>query len=113
MPTENMLAVIPIDTLMRDTPELASVLRGISENIPLKIPSSVFLTIAGIGGFDFFEGITTYRDLRDKIDELKFRVARATSLSNYANTGINLVDAEIDKLAKYILIIDTLDVNSV
>ena len=108
-PIDIMLAAMPLDSVVKESPELASFLQEIATSIPIKIPATQATVIAGIGGFDFFDGITNYRDLRDKLDEIRFRAVRATALSTYAETGVFLTDNQLTKIDKYIQIIELLN----
>ncbi len=107
LPVNSALQIVPLDTLVNDFPALESTAKAISEflsNIvqatPLKIPSSVAQTM-GFGGFDFFEGIRDFKDLRNKLDDLEFRASRAAALSNYTSTGLAYIDSLLSKITLY------------
>jgi hypothetical protein len=105
-PVENILNVIPLEAVgLQEIPEVADLLKNITESVPLQIPQSVATSISGLAGFDLLEGVNTFGDLKDKIEELGFRAARATSLSNYAGKGSSVVDGQIDKLRNILSII--------
>jgi len=112
MPIENTLSSIPLDIDIEEYPELSNFLKELTELVPIKIPATTATTIMGIGGFDFFDGVTNFRDLRDKVIELKFRLSRATSLANYAEAGNFLLDSQINKIDKYLNLIETLNLES-
>ena len=107
-PADRLMAALPLDTIVKSSPELVAILKNIVDSVPVKIPEVTATAIAGIGGFDFFEGITSYKDLRRKIQELEFRAARATALTNYASAGMFYLDAQIDKVKAYIYTIELL-----
>ena len=110
-PINNILKVIPLDVAIAGLPvvqEFSSILKTAADSVPLKIPATQATIISGLGGFDFLDGISSFKDLQNKLDELNFRLARATALSNYANTASFLIDQQIDKLRAYISIIVTL-----
>lgn len=105
-PVENILNVIPLEAIgLQEIPEVADLLKDITETVPLQIPQSVATSISGLAGFELMEGVNTFGDLKDKIEELGFRAARATSLSNYAEKGSAVVDGQIDKLRNILSII--------
>lgn len=108
-PVDRALSIIPLDSAVKESKTLSDFLKSIADSVPIRIPATQATVIAGIGGFDFFEGVTSYRDLRDKVDELFFRAARATAVSTYAQTASFLVDEQLDKIRAYIEVIDTLD----
>ena len=61
--------------------------------------------LPGTLGTDILEGVSSYGDLRYKLDELLFRAARVTSLKSAANKGIYMLNNQIDKFNKFIDII--------
>jgi hypothetical protein len=105
-PVENILNVIPLEAIgLQEIPEVADLLKNITESVPLQIPQTVATSISGIAGFDLLEGVNTFGDLKDKIEELGFRSSRALSLSNYTSKGSSVVDGQIDKLRNILSII--------
>ena len=108
---QRVLNIVPLDSVIKESPELSSLLQEITGAVPLSIPVTWATAIIGIGGFDFFDGITSFRDLTDKVDELRFRAARAIALSAYAQTGNSYIDNQMNKIDKYIDIIDLIEGN--
>lgn len=114
-PLDKFFATFPLDTVALEVyDELAignakdEVIGDIAGDVPLKIPASVWTalkTASGVENLEFFNGINSYSDLRDKIDELEFRAARATALSNYAANGVAYYQNKIEKLEVYKLIL--------
>lgn len=105
-PIENILNSIPIQASgLQEIPEISDLLNTITETVPLKIPETTATSISGLAGFDFLEGVNTFRDLKDKIEELGFRASRAASLSNYVEKGSFISDEQIQKLKNILSII--------
>lgn len=105
-PIENTLNVIPLEALgLQEIPEVADLLNELTTNVPLSIPTTSASAISGLAGFDLLEGVNTFGDLKDKIEELGFRSARALSLSNYADKGSFLADEQMKKLRDILSII--------
>jgi len=108
-PADRLLAAVPLDSIAKESPAIAEVLKNIADSVPIAIPVSLASTLSGLGGFDLFDGVTSYKDLRNRIDDLEFRLTRATALSNYASTGLEYVDNQLDKVRAYIQVIDLLN----
>lgn len=105
-PIESILNVIPLEALgLQEIPEVADLLNELTTNVPLSIPSTSATAISGLAGFDLLEGVNTFGDLKDKIEELGFRSARALSLSNYTEKGTFLADEQMKKLRDILSII--------
>ena len=105
-PVENILNVIPLEAIgLQEIPEVADLLKDITETVPLQIPQSIATSISGLAGFDLMEGVNTFGDLKDKIEELGFRAARATSLSNYVEKGSFVAEEQIQKIRNILSII--------
>lgn len=108
-PLNNIFKVVPVDKALNDIPEVAEFLSNLSKSVPLAIPDSVATTITGVAGFDFLDGITSFQDLQDRLDDLLFRASRATSLSTYGNKAIYVVEGQLEMINNYINVLDTLD----
>jgi len=105
-PIENTLNAIPLEALgLQEIPEVADLLGEITKSVPLQIPTTVATSISGVAGFDALEGVNTFGDLKDKIEELGFRAARATSLSNYVEKGSFVAEEQIQKIRNILSII--------
>lgn len=105
-PIENALNVIPLEALgLQEIPEVADLLSEITKSVPLQIPTTVATSVSGLAGFDALEGVNTFGDLKDKIEELGFRAARATSLSNYVEKGSFVAEEQIQKIRNILSII--------
>jgi hypothetical protein len=109
-PLDSFMQAFPLDTIAKEVPEITDLLDTIKKNVPIKIPATVAVTISGLGGLDFFDGIESYSDLRDKIDDLEFRLIRATAFSTYMSGTLASVDAEIEKVTIYKTILNYLDI---
>jgi hypothetical protein len=102
-----------LNSLSKISPELSSIISDILNFIPVKIPLQALSSTLGLNAFDFFDGINSFADLQEKVEDLEFRLARATALSTYANAGSSFIDNLLKKANIYIDIIETLDTNGV
>ena len=107
-PLLSFLRTYPIDSALKAIPEFSEMLGGLSNNVPLKIPYNISTQITGLAGFDLLDGVSSFQDLNDKLDEMIFRAARATALSNYAVQSTFIIDSEVDKINSLINILETL-----
>jgi hypothetical protein len=108
-PLDNFFKTFPIDSALKQIPEFSELMKSLSQSVPFNVPASISSQISEFAGFDFFDGVSSYQDLRDKIDELIFRSARASALSTYSSKATYYVDNQIDKINKYLDIIITLN----
>jgi hypothetical protein len=108
-PLKNFFTTFPIDSALKEIPEFSEMLGDLSANVPLQIPATTASLITGLAGFDLLEGVSSFRDLNDKLEELIFRAARATSLSNYSSKATYIVDNQVDKIDNLINILETLN----
>lgn len=108
-----ILAIVPIDSTLKVIPEVEDFLNLLTAAVPIKIPETALYGIAGVNGFELFEGVTDYRSLKAKIEEIEYRLSRAAALSNYAQAGSAYLDAQINKIDVYLEIIVTLNTDSI
>jgi len=108
-PLDSFFKSFPIDSSLKQIPEFAELMSSLSQTVPFNVPASVSSTITEFAGFDFFEGVTSYQDLRDKLDELLFRASRASALSTYSSKATYYINNQIDKIDKYLDILITLN----
>lgn len=108
-----ILKMVPLDSTLKVIPEVEEFLSTLAADVPIKIPESAIFNTIGIGGFELLEGVTDYRSLRDKIDEIEYRLTRATALSHYAQSGSSYVDGLLKKVDVYLEIIVTLNTQNI
>ena len=131
-PVNQFLQMLPLDTILKEIPSAPDFTQGSApstkgQTTTLQSLSKLSTDLAGIIGDiitfipmhlppmvvsmdpDFFQGINSFSDLEKKIDELEFKLARATALSTYADAGSAYIDNLIQKAQVYIDIIITLD----
>ncbi len=113
-PIDRLMQQIPIDSAINESPllqdelvEQAQTLKDLIGSIPLTISPEVLSQI-GFDDFSMFEGVNSYKDLRDKVDELEFRSARVVALSEYAVKGITYIENQLQKINIYKKIIEVL-----
>lgn len=87
-----------ITPFLRSTECAGPFMIGITKTLPVKIPSNAVTNFIGVGGFDLFEGVQTYGDLKVKLEDLTWRLGRTVSASYYAQK----VSSEIDNQTKFI-----------
>lgn len=122
LPVENFLKLFPVDSIMDTAVEegtlteppgetrqaLSSFLGNIAGINPIKIPYSVVSYINGLGfdSVDFFSNVHTFKDLKDKIKILGFKLARASSISNTAATGVDYCEKKLQENKIYLDILN-------
>jgi hypothetical protein len=107
---DQVMTTLGLDSVVKQSPDLSNLLKSITEALPIKIPTTVATSLAGVGGFNFFEGVTDYKSLRNKLDDLVFDAARAVAFSNYANQANDYAKDILNRIEVYITIIDSLDI---
>ncbi|MCK9541081.1 MAG: hypothetical protein M0R03_03525 [Novosphingobium sp.] len=110
---DSILRIVPIDSTLKFIPEVDEFLQSLTSNVAVKIPESAIYNTIGIGGFELLEGVTDWTSLKEKIDEIEFRLTRATALSNYAQAGSAYIDNYLEKIDVYLEIIVTLNTESI
>ena len=105
-PVDKLLSSMPVDSALGMSPDLAAMLKKIADLAPIKIPPTFFL---GGSGFDMFEGINSYADLRKKANDLAYQTVQAASASYYAQTADKIIDDKLTEVEEYLYILDTLD----
>lgn len=101
-PFDTILGAIPFEQLGANCPLLLTELQQVVDNTPTEIPAS-FATIAlGIDGFDIFAGVKDYKTLKSKMNELAFRLQRATSASAKAQDESAKIDRSLADINKYL-----------
>lgn len=106
-PVDRLYKSFPLDTILLENPDIAKVFNDILNFITIEIPET--LSIEGVEAVEILDGINSYGDLRDKIDELIFRSARSLSIREIVSNETKLIDNTIDKLQGYIDLIELLD----
>jgi len=108
-----ILTIVPIDSVLKVIPEVEDFLNLLAADVPIKIPEEALYGIAGVSGFELLEGVTDYRSLKNKIEEIEYRLSRATALSTYAQAGSAYLDSQINKIDVYLEIIVTLNTDNI
>lgn len=124
-PLQGFIDSYPIDELIRvavengemtepegETREAANtLLEGVAGSNPIEIPSSITSVITGLGydSVDFFSGINSFRDLREKVKFLGFKAARTLSIANAASSGVAYLEVKIKEYQIYKDIIDMIE----
>lgn len=122
LPVENFLKLFPVDSIMATAVEegllteppgetkqaFSSFLNNIAGINPIKIPYSVVSYINGLGfdSVDFFSDVFTFKDLKNKIKILGFKLARASSISNTAATGVDYCESKLQENKIYLDILN-------
>ncbi|MCK9471487.1 MAG: hypothetical protein M0Q88_07030 [Bacilli bacterium] len=106
-PVDRLYRSFPLDEILLENPDIARVFDDILKFIPINIPET--LQINDVDAIEILDGINSYGDLRDKIDELNFRVARSLSIRENLTNQTSQIDTTINKLQSYIDLIELLD----
>ena len=99
-PVEQFLYARPVDAVLLKSPLLVDLYQEVMSYIPIKIPAAVSDALDTIVGADFLDGIYSFHDLKDKIDELAFKAARVTSLRTYSEGVVFILNNYIEKIKK-------------
>jgi len=97
------------DTIARISPDFAEFFDSLTKFIPIKIALGAISNTFG-ANYEFFDGINNFQDLRERIEDLEFRLARTAALSSYAQAGSSYIDVQARKIDVYLDIISTLNV---
>jgi len=103
-PFNTILGAIPFEQLSKNCPAVVGELQGIVGNIPTTIPSDFVTQALNIDGFDVFAGVTDYKSMRNKLDELAFRLQRAVTISDKASKLSTDIDQSLSIIDKYLAI---------
>jgi hypothetical protein len=104
-PVDSIINTIPIEQIVKSCPTVLEELKTIFDNSPAAIPSNTVTQALNIDEFDIFSGVTNYKSLRNKIDELSFRLQRSLSISDKANKLSSDIDRSISIIDKYLTIL--------
>jgi hypothetical protein len=96
------------NTLADISPDFAEFLKSLADALPVKIPLSAISSMFG-ENFEFFEGIENFQDLREKVEELEFRLARTVAVSSYAQAGSSYIDIQLRNIDVYMDVLVTLN----
>jgi len=100
------------DTLARIFPDFAAFIESLTKFIPVKIALGAISNTFG-SNYEFFDGVSNFQDLRERTEDLEFRLARVTALSSYAQAGSSYIDIQIRKVDVYLDIIATLNTSNI
>jgi len=97
-----------MDGVSKISPDFADFINSLISFVPVKIALGAISNTFG-SNYEFFDGVQNFEDLRQRTEELEFRLARATALSSYAQAGSAYIDFQIKKINVYLDIIVTLN----
>jgi len=102
-PFNTILGAIPFAQLSKCAGATED-LQHVVDNTPTAIPSSFITQAANIDGFDIFTGVTDYKSMRNKLDELAFRLQRALTVSDKASKLSTSIDRSLSVIDTYLAI---------
>ena len=97
-PVEALMQRIPWEKIAGDSQGFADLLNQMVDAIPAAIPETGLTEDLK----EFFEGIQSYGDLKNKIRELSYESQRALALSTYVNRLDKKVDNNLDRIEAYL-----------
>jgi len=100
------------DTIARISPDFAEFFESLTKFVPVKIALGAISNTFG-SNYEFFDGVENFQDLRERIEDLEYRLARTTALSSYAQAGSSYLDFQARKIDVYLDIILTLNTTNI
>jgi len=97
-----------MDSVAKISPDFSGFINDLISFVPVKISLEAISNTFG-SNYEFFDGVTNFQDLRERIEELEFRSARAAALSSYARAGSTYIDIQIQKIEVYLDVIVTIN----
>jgi hypothetical protein len=101
-PFDTILGAIPFEQLAKNCPAIVGEFAQIVDKLPTQIPSTFITQAAYMDGFDIFAGVKDYKSMRNKMDELAFRLQRATSVSDRLSKQSSDFDRALDLIDTYL-----------
>ncbi len=86
--------------------EVSDFLNSLIKSMPVQIPA--YLNF-GTGDTDFFSGVKSYADLMEKLDEIEYRLASATSVSGHTTNLLTYVERQLETIDKWVIMLDAID----
>ena len=97
-PIEALMQRIPWEKIAADSPGVAKLLNQMIDAVPAAIPETGLTEDMK----EFFEGIQSYGDLKNKIRELSYDAQRVLAISTHVNRLNKKVDNNLDRIAAYL-----------
>jgi hypothetical protein len=107
IPIDRIYKSFPVDKVLLQDPEISKIFNDIIKFVFINIPSTI--TGFNIDPVDVADGINSYEDLRDKIEDLNYKMARNLSIKENLINQTKFIDDLIDRLQGYIDLIELLD----
>lgn len=117
-PLDRFFKIFPVDTILRESPEVASFVDEMKQSAsdlmtdlvgpnPIKIPQWLIDAFKdlGVDPGEIFSNVNSYQDLRNKVNDLIYKLARSTSLKSRASNGIAYIENQLKKIEIYKTII--------
>ena len=101
-PINTVLNAIPFEQLAQNCPQVVTDIKQVVDNIPTTIPANVVTKATGIASFDVFSGVTNYKTMQNKLNELAFKSQRATTASAYASKASSDMDSALNIIDEYL-----------
>jgi len=111
-PVENFLATVPLEDVMR-SPSFSCVFGRVFDNVPVSIPPAMASALEQYVGEDFFDGITSFADLKRRINLFLWRARKTVAATTYAERAERQARKLLDNIDVYLDIIETIDAETI
>jgi hypothetical protein len=85
---------------------ISDFLNSLIGSLPVAIPSYLDM---GTGDTEFFNGVKSYSDLKDKLDDIEYKIVAATSVSKHAANALTAIDKKLEVIDQWIMMLDAID----
>ena len=101
-PYDTLLGAIPFEQMAENCPLILETFSQMVDKIPVQIPTTAVTSALGMDGFDLFAGVKDYKSMKNKMNELAFRLQRATSVSDKVNKQSADIDRALSVVDQYL-----------
>jgi hypothetical protein len=103
-PFDTLLGALPFQQMGASCNVFVGEFQQMLDSTPTELPpgTAALASATGFDGFDLFANVKDYHSMRNKMDELAFRMQRATSVSDKVNKLSTDADRALDIIDKYL-----------
>ena len=114
-PVDKLMTVVPLDAAISYISQsqcFGNLMNTLTAFITVNVgtPIAQALKIAGLQDVIDFSGVTSYRDFRNRLDDVVFKLNKQISLSDRVRDNTTSIDQNLKTLETYSMIISNLEV---